>query len=212
MKSLLVSLLCVGALILSGCGDSDGTESQGETKVSVEQTQESTTEEEVQEGDIALGEFSADTLEGQAATQEIFQDSELTMLNIWATYCGPCLQEMPGLGSISDAYDEERFQIVGLVTDVYSQEQSEEIQQIINQNIETAKAAVEATGADYTHLLLNQALYEKLAGQMQYVPTSIFLDREGRQVGEVYTSARSEEDWEEIIESMLLQVEGEKDE
>lgn len=61
-----------------------------------------------------------------------------------------------------------------LISDVYSQEQSEEIQKVIEENMETARVIIDATKADYTHLLLNQPLWEKLGGYMQYVPTTIF--------------------------------------
>ena len=42
--------------------------------------------------------FEAVTLEGDGITSDIFSESRLTMINVWATYCNPCLSEMPGLG------------------------------------------------------------------------------------------------------------------
>ena len=133
------------------------------------------------------------------------------MLIIWATFCGPCIQEMEGLGELNREYDSQKFQIVGLISDVYSQEQSEEIQKVIEENMETARVIIDATKADYTHLLLNQPLWEKLGGYMQYVPTTIFLDSEGRQVGEIYSSAHSKEEWKEFIDGVLSEMEAEEE-
>ena len=32
-------------------------------------------------------------------THEVFDDADLTVINIWGTFCGPCIQEMPDLGA-----------------------------------------------------------------------------------------------------------------
>jgi 3-oxoacyl-[acyl-carrier-protein] synthase II len=40
------------------------------------------------------------------------------MINVWGTYCNPCLNEMPDLGEIATEYDTETFQIIGIVCDV----------------------------------------------------------------------------------------------
>ena len=64
-------------------------------------------------GENIFGEFEAKTLDGEDVTQEIFGQSKLTMINIWGTFCGPCIQEMPDLGEISRSYDSGEFQMIG---------------------------------------------------------------------------------------------------
>ncbi len=39
------------------------------------------------------------------------------MINVWATWCGPCRHEMPSLQRLADAIGPERFQLVGLSVD-----------------------------------------------------------------------------------------------
>jgi peroxiredoxin len=39
------------------------------------------------------------------------------MLNIWATWCGPCRKEMPDLQELHDAYRSQGFQVVGVSVD-----------------------------------------------------------------------------------------------
>ena len=48
-----------------------------------------------------LGSFTAQDLEGNTVDQSILADHKLTMVNVWATFCTPCLSEMPELGSSS---------------------------------------------------------------------------------------------------------------
>lgn len=39
------------------------------------------------------------------------------MLNIWATWCAPCRQEMPELQELHDAYADRGFRVVGVSVD-----------------------------------------------------------------------------------------------
>jgi thiol-disulfide isomerase/thioredoxin len=42
---------------------------------------------------------------------------KITVLNLWATWCGPCREEMPSLENLDNLLDEERFQVVGISVD-----------------------------------------------------------------------------------------------
>ena len=120
------------------------------------------------------------------------------MVNIWATFCGPCIREMPELGEIAKEYKEKGVQIIGIVTDVQNQNGS-----ISNKQIETANQIIQKTGADYPHLLPSNDLYRAQLNQVDSVPTTIFVDKEGKTVGESYVGARSKEQWLKIIDELL---------
>ena len=46
--------------------------------------------------------------------------------------------------------------------------------------------------------------------QVQVVPTTVFVDGEGKQVGEVYAGSRTEEEWKEIIDELLQELSDEE--
>lgn len=142
-----------------------------------------------------FGEFKTFTLYGDEADQEIFADKELTMVNIWGTFCGPCVREMPELGELNREYADKGFQIVGIITDV---------SQV---NDEVALEVVEKTKADYTHLIISEDLYYSVLSQAQVVPTTIFIDKNGNQVGKTYTGAKNKKQWTAVIDEMLEKVE-----
>ena len=48
--------------------------------------------------------FTAQDLDGNPVDESIFQGYDVTMINLWGTFCGPCLQEMPDLGELADEY------------------------------------------------------------------------------------------------------------
>lgn len=62
-------------------------------------------------------EFSAKDINNKNITSEIFEDAELTMINIWGTFCGPCIKEMPDLAQLNKNNENKGFQIIGIVID-----------------------------------------------------------------------------------------------
>lgn len=137
--------------------------------------------------------FEAATLDGGSFSSEAIADARLTMINVWATYCNPCLQEMPDLGEISKEYDSTDFQLLGIVSDVIPEDE---------EGLALARELAETTGADYPHLLLNQELYEALLTQVNAVPTTFFFDGEGTLLDTV-VGARSGDAWRTIIDEYL---------
>lgn len=127
----------------------------------------------------------------------LFEGHKLTMINVWATFCGPCIDEMPDLGEIASEYADKGLQIVGIPADVLSQDGS-----ISEEMVATAKEIVAATGANYLHILPAEDNYALLA-QSMYVPTTFFFDEEGNQLGESYVGSRSKADWTAIIDELL---------
>lgn len=139
--------------------------------------------------------FTATTTEGEAWNSEKFADSKLTMINVWATYCNPCLAEMPDLGELAAEYDAADFQIIGVVSDVMAEDD--------NKNIEYAKQLIEETKANYPHLLLNESLYMSFVGAVSAVPTTFFVRQDGSMVGYL-TGAMPKENWKTLIDELLL--------
>ena len=60
--------------------------------------------------------FTALTLDGtETGSADLL--GEPYMLNIWATWCGPCREEMPELQELHDTYAERGFQVVAVSVD-----------------------------------------------------------------------------------------------
>jgi len=155
---------------------------------------------EPESGEALLGSFTAKDLEGGEQNEEIFRGHKLTMVNIWATFCSPCIAEMPELAQLQHELGED-FQIVGIVADAADRNGN-----LLPDQHSAALAIVEQTGADYLHLLPSPSLNEAYLAGVQAVPETVFVDENGVQVGESYLGARSKADWKAIAEKLLEQV------
>ena len=138
--------------------------------------------------------FDAQTLDGASLSSDLFADSRITMVNVWATYCNPCLSEMPGLGELAAEYDPAEFQIIGIVSDVWEGEDQTLVESLIQK-----------TGADYLHLLANDSIGQAILSSVSGVPTTFFFDGEGAYLGGVVGSAEKEK-WEEIVHGLLEEM------
>lgn len=149
-----------------------------------------------EKGENVFGSFACTDMEGNALNEEIFSGHKLTMVNIWATFCGPCLQEMPDLAELQAEYDD--LQIVGIVVDAADRNGN-----ILSDKKTEASSIIETTGADYLHLLPSKSLNKAYLSGVQSVPETIFVDENGDRIGESYYGAKSKSEWKKIIDAML---------
>ena len=138
--------------------------------------------------------FEANTVEGEVWNSANFANSKLTMINVWATYCNPCLAEMPDLGELVTEYAASDFQLIGIVSDVMAEDGTDAV--------EYAKELITETKANYPHLLLNESLYTSFVGAVSAVPTTFFVRQDGSMVGYL-TGAMEKEDWKTLIDGLL---------
>lgn len=218
MKKRILALILLATLAITGCGGSkpneeldkltdeiilgsDGSVQNPTTEPTTAPTEapaETPAEEDADDNTSAEEKyfvtFEAATTDGEVWNSDKFANSKLTMINVWATYCNPCLSEMPDLGELAAEYDSAQFQIVGVVSDVMADDSVK--------NIDYAKQLITETKANYPHLLLNESLYMSFVGAVSAVPTTFFVRQDGSMVGYL-TGAMDKENWKTLIDDLL---------
>ena len=189
--------MMAGAVLLSGCAGNGNENDKNTEAVSAQEKTENAKTGITSGKSDALPlpvTFAAKDMDGNEVTSSIFAESKLTMINVWATYCNPCLNEMPDLGELSEEYDSEDFQVIGIVSDV--PEQADKTL--------TDKAAglIESTGASYPHLPVNESLYQAMLTEVTAVPTTFFFDNHGILIDTVVGS-ENKDAWKEKIDELL---------
>lgn len=184
MKKILI-LAAAACLLLSACGQASPA------------AEPSPGQSEAAKTAGILSDFSTTDLDGSAADESIFAEYKLTMVNIWATFCGPCISEMPELGELASEYADKGMRVVGLVTDVMDSEGA-----LDEAQLQLARDIVSETGADYLHIVPGEGLYGLLS-QVSGVPTTLFVDSQGKQVGTAYVGANDLDGWKTIADELL---------
>ncbi|MDF3002015.1 MAG: AhpC/TSA family [Bacillota bacterium] len=185
---LLVLLLSV--VLMFGCGSKTD---KGDQIIPPPQEQGS-------DGADATGltSFKTTDIYGEEQTQEIFSGYDLTLVNVWGTFCKPCLNEMPDLGELQKEYEPTGVNIVGIVVDVQDNDM-----QVIEDQRTLAQEIANTTGAGYPHLLVSTEMIEPVLSQFDAIPASFFVDGDGNIVSEFYIGSKSKDEWKSLIDETL---------
>ena len=176
-KAAIVLLTVLMILSLTACGGgTDGGSSDGgssDSEASDDPYSEYT-------GLIKeIPEFHSIDLEGNEVDNSIFAQADITVINIWGTFCPPCVGEMPDLAAW-DAELPDNVQIIGIVTDVASADAKE---------YATARKLVSENGIKYTNIIVGDQFTEGLLEYVIGVPTTLFVDSEGKCVADAVVGA-----------------------
>lgn len=191
ITTVLSSVLLCG-LVLSGCGDR-----QAAPQAPQEQSDTPQTAADVQEAVGANGilqSFTANTLDGGTYTQEDFSGADVTIINFWATFCGPCLAEMPDIAAFEKDLP-DNVQMITVCLDGVG-------------NTDGVKRILDDAGYEGTTLLDGDGDFESVCGEILYIPTTILVDQNGAMLGDAIIGGQQdlEETYKAAINDALLSM------
>lgn len=118
-------------------------------------------------GEVAIGGFlrevRVDSLNGKTKTFSAFKGKPL-IINIWASWCGPCRSEMASLQRLAQRYNGKDFNIIGVSTDDYRTK---------------ASALIKKAGITFENFLDHNLILEKMLGA-KTIPLTLLVDADGR--------------------------------
>ena len=116
--------------------------------------------------------FDTVDLDGNPVTMaDIFAAHDVTMINVWATWCGPCVNEMPELAEQNRAFAGKGGAIVGVLLDDTDEE-----------TLADAKDILDNAGADFL-VVVAPGNFEDII-PIQAFPTSYFVSSDGTIIGD----------------------------
>ncbi len=116
---------------------------------------------------ITAPNFDLATLDGQRVKLSDYR-GKAVLLNFWATWCSPCKVEMPWFVDLQKRYGNDGLVILGVAMD----------------DSDAPKIAEFASemGVNYPVLLGTDKVSEEY-GNVEFLPTTFYIDREGKIVG-----------------------------
>ena len=104
------------------------------------------------------------------SAMSIVKDAKITIIDFWASWCGPCRQEMPSLVSLYDDYHAKGLNIIGVSLD---------------ENRDAWTAAVKQMGMTWTQLSDLKGWNSSAAQlfQVKAIPQTVVVDAQGTILG-----------------------------
>jgi thiol-disulfide isomerase/thioredoxin len=124
-------------------------------------------------GEVEVGETLREAsilgLNGPSRKLSEFRGRPL-IINVWASWCGPCRQEMASLERLAWRDGAGQFTVIGISTDDYP---------------EAAKAFLKGSNATISHFIDSKLLMENMLGATR-LPLTVLVDANGRVLDKIY--------------------------
>lgn len=126
----------------------------------------------------SLQSFTAETLNGEAFTQDDIAAVDVTIVNVWALTCPPCILEMPELAELEKSLP-ENVRLVTVCLDGYGNE-------------ETLQSVLDQAGYEGATIISAGGDLASLCGNLMYTPTTLLADSAGNLAGDAIIGAQAE--------------------
>ena len=196
-RVLATAAMLVLAAMFSGCSATAKKEHVEENEIK----EEIDTVDKEADSDASGLVFHTQDIYGKTVTEAVFQDYDLTLVNIFATWCSPCIAEMPELAKLDETMEEKGVNVVAVCIDALNNRGELDLNAIA-----LVQQIAEISEAKFQFLVPDATLFGGRLANVQAVPESFFVDRNGNLVGEPYVGARDLAAWTQIVEQELDKV------
>lgn len=192
MKKKILALILGLSLLLVACGDKTGVDSGSASRN--------------QDSKNWFSQLETRDLDGEEVTSDIFEENDINLINVWATWCGPCVDELQDLGELAREYEGKGVGIKGILVEMDRNKMNTGLSE---EERKIAEDIISQTRADYQHLLVSEDLLETKFSRIIAFPTTYFVDSKGEFVGKEISGAKSKEEWDLIINERLEMLKNE---
>ena len=123
---------------------------------------------EVEVGSV-LREAQLQGLAGPSKNLSAFRGKPL-VINVWASWCGPCREEMGSLERLARRYGGKQFNVIGVSTDDYR---------------DRAAGFLQRSNTNFSNFIDSKLILENMLGAAQ-IPLTLLVDGQGRVLGKFY--------------------------
>lgn len=120
---------------------------------------------------IKISKFNTTNLYDKKITHETLVAYDLTMINIFATWCNPCIEELPELTKVHSMLP-KNVNLIGICGDAGDDAET----------LALAKEIVETNKVTFDVLIPDENLQSSIMANIDYYPTTLLFDSKGNLV------------------------------
>ena len=119
-------------------------------------------------------------------------DGKVILLNFWATWCPPCLKEIPGFIELQEQYGDQGFQVIGIAVDN---------EKAVRDYVNEVKINYPVIAAEFEAIELSS----RYGNRMGALPYSVIINRES-EISNKITGELSKIEAEKLIEKLNIKI------
>ncbi len=150
--------------------DQDDDDGEMEQEEAEEEDSGNTVDLGVAQDGTPFGSFTTTSVYGHEVTDDVFGEYAMTMVNVWATWCPPCIGEMNELEEVYQTLP-ENVNVLTICDDGGTE--TDLAIQILSEN-----------GCNFDAIITNDEIYNNFLSGITAFPTTVFVDSEGNIFGQ----------------------------
>jgi len=175
-----------------------GSQPANDSTVSPSQTTPSPAVSNIKSPGVKTIDFDFVDFEGKPRKFSEFK-GKIVLLDFWATWCSPCLKDIPKLKVLYDKYQAQGFEIIGMNSEAIGDDEAPD-PELAKETAERARQIVKTRQATWTQA--NSETATPLAKEMfgvKALPTKILIDKDGK----IIATIGEKDDLTGIVERLL---------
>ena len=124
-------------------------------------------------GEVEVGALLREVpMQGLAGPSRMLSDfrGKPLIINVWASWCGPCRQEMGSLQRLAGRYGGKQFNVIGISTDDY---------------VDRAELFLKVSRTSFSNFIDSKLVLEHMLGA-ERLPLTLLVDKQGRVLAKFY--------------------------
>ncbi|MEW5975166.1 MAG: TlpA disulfide reductase family protein [Acidobacteriota bacterium] len=134
----------------------------------------------------SVPQFTLNNLDGKSVSMKDF-GNKVVLIDFWATWCGPCREEIPDLNNLYSEYKSKGFEVIGISMDT--------------EGTDVVKDFVREFRVDYSIVMGDETVAQEFGGILG-LPTKFIVDRNGKIVKRLI-GLRPPEEIEQAIKELI---------
>lgn len=153
----------------------------------------------VQSGSKYLDSFGGENIKtGKTVDSSAFSGHKLTLIYFWATYDSAGIRQFDTIEDLYAEYKGDGLNVIGVAVNTREKDEG-----VVQKKLDRAKKNIKDHKISYVNIVPSNDFVGKLHKSLEVMPTGIFVDENGEQVGSDVGGVKKIDEWKDLVNDYI---------